>query len=90
MSAAGVVHSLLSFYATAIFVYVLMSWFRPTGVLFDIYRILGQICEPYIGLFRRILPMGGGGMDFSPLVAILVLQYLIRPGLVTLLRMIGL
>ncbi|MGB4592687.1 MAG: YggT family protein [Coriobacteriia bacterium] len=90
MSAEGVLNSLISFYSTAIFVYVLMSWFRPTGIFFDIYRILGQICEPYIGLFRRILPMSGGGIDFSPLVAILVLQYLIRPGLVTLLRMTGL
>lgn len=90
MSLVSVVYSLVSFYSTAIFVYVLMSWFRPTGLFFDIYRVLGQICEPYIGLFRKILPMTGGGLDFSPFVAILVLQYLIRPGLVTLLQMAGL
>ncbi|MCE5203726.1 MAG: YggT family protein [Coriobacteriales bacterium] len=90
LSLTGVVDSLISFYSLAIFVYVLMSWFRPTGVFYDIYRVLGQICEPYIGLFRRILPLAAGGLDFSPWVAILVLQLLIRPGLVTLLGIAGL
>lgn len=80
----GIVNSLLSFYSTLIIVYVLMSWFRPTGVFYDIYRVLGQLCEPYIGLFRRIVPLIGA-IDFSPLVALLVLEYLIRPILFRLL-----
>jgi YggT family protein len=86
---AGVVNGIISFYSFCILAYVLMSWFRPTGVLYDIYKILSQICEPYVGIFRRILP-STGGIDFSPLVAMLVLEYLIRPGLVTLLRIAGL
>lgn len=90
MSAIGIIDGLASFYAMAIFAYVILSWFRPTGVLYDIYRVLAQLCEPYIGLFRRIVPSVGGGIDFSPWVAVLVLQYLIRPGLVTLLRTAGL
>jgi len=89
MSAVGLVTGLISFYELCIFAYVLMSWFRPTGVLYDIYRILGQICEPFVGIFRRILPIAGG-FDFSPIVAILVLRLLIEPLLVTLLRMTGL
>lgn len=84
-----VIDGLISFYSVAIFAYVIMSWFRPTGILYDIYRVLGQICEPYIGIFRRIVP-SMGGIDFSPWIAVLVLQYLIRPALVTLLGSIGL
>lgn len=85
----GIVNGIVSFYSFCILAYVLMSWFRPAGIFYDIYTILGQICEPYIGLFRRIMP-ATGGMDFSPLVAMLVLEYLIRPGLVTLIRITGL
>jgi len=85
---------ILDFYSLLIFVYVILSWFpiRSGGVLTDIYRVLGSLCEPYIGIFRRIVPMasmGGGGLDFSPLVALLVLRYLIRPALVFLVGMSG-
>ncbi|HZL04844.1 MAG TPA: YggT family protein [Coriobacteriia bacterium] len=90
MSIARVINGLVSFYSLAIFAYVILSWFRPKGMLYDIYRVLGQICEPYIGVFRKIVPLVGGGIDFSPWVAVLVLQYLIRPVLVTLLGNVGL
>jgi len=89
MSAVGLVRGLISFYELCIFAYVLMSWFRPTGFLFDIYRMLGQICEPFIGIFRRFVPIAGG-FDVSPIVAILVLRLLIGPALVTLVGMTGL
>ncbi len=89
MSVAGLVQSLISFYGILVFVYVIMSWFRPTGFMYDIYRVLAQVCEPYVGIFRRIVPPMGA-VDFSPWIAVLVLQYLIGPLLVTLLRTIGL
>jgi len=90
LSAVGIIDRLISFYSMAIFAYVILSWFRPTGVVYDIYRVLAQICEPYIGIFRKIVPLVGGGIDFSPWIAILVLRYLIRWVLVTLLGVIGL
>lgn len=87
MTPLGIVDRLISFYSTLIIIYVLMSWFRPTGVFYDIYRVLGQICEPYIGIFRRIVPLVGV-IDFSPFVALLVLEYLIRPILFRLLALV--
>jgi uncharacterized protein YggT (Ycf19 family) len=78
MSLAIVVNGLITFYTWLIVAYVLMSWFNVRGgILLDVYRVLGSICEPYIGLFRRLLPqaaVGGAGLDFSPFVAILVLE----------------
>lgn len=82
MSIADLVDTLLRFYGLLIFVYVILSWFRPSGFVFDIYRTLGTIVEPYVGIFRRILPTagaGGVGIDFSPFVAYLVLDFIIRP-----------
>jgi YggT family protein len=81
---ARVVDGVLSFYGVLILVYVVMSWFRPSGLFFEVFRVIGSLVEPYIGLFRRFMPPTGA-VDFSPLVAILVLQYLIRPLLLTLL-----
>lgn len=78
LSVASLVSALVTFYTWLIVAYVLMSWFNVRGgILLDVYRVLGSICEPYIGLFRRLLPqaaVGGAGLDFSPFVAILVLE----------------
>ena len=65
------------FYQMLIVVYVLMSWFPISGVVEEIYRVLGSIVEPYLGLFRRIIPPIGM-IDISPIVAILVLNLLMR------------
>lgn len=75
MSPLSIVLRLLEFYQILIIVYVLMSWFRPSGVLFDIYRTLGTIVEPWLGIFRRIVPTIGM-LDISPIVALIALQLL--------------
>lgn len=74
------VASLLDLYGWLILIYVILSWFvtaARSGLVADLYRVLGSVCEPYIGLFRRMLPVvavGQGGLDLAPLVAWLVLQ----------------
>jgi len=73
MSLAYVVNAVINFYQWVIIAYVLMSWFRPSGALYDIYRVLGSIVEPYVGIFRRFVPVAGG-LDFSPFIALIVLQ----------------
>lgn len=92
---APLIARILDFYSLVIFIYVILSWFPVGrgGILTDVYRVLASVCEPYIGIFRRIVPVagaGGAGIDFSPLVALLVLRYLIQPALVGLVRMSGL
>jgi YggT family protein len=76
----GLVASLLELYGWLILAYVVLSWViaaGQSGLVADLYRVLGSICEPYIGLFRRVLPtvaVGQAGLDLAPLVAWLVLQ----------------
>lgn len=66
------------FYGFLIIAYVLMSWLPMNGgVVTDIYQVLATLVEPYLNLFRRFIPPMGG-MDFSPIVAILVLQFVVR------------
>jgi YggT family protein len=83
MGLAAIVYSLGRFYSILIIVYVLMSWFPISGIFEDIYRVLGSVVEPYVGIFRRIIPPLGM-IDITPIIALLVLQYLLVPLLVRL------
>jgi YggT family protein len=69
-----IIYSVVRFYEMLIVIYVLMSWFPMRGMLYDVYRVLGSVVEPYVGIFRRFIPPLGG-LDFSPFVAILVLEF---------------
>ena len=59
-------------YILLIFAYVLSSWIRVPYSLHRVQRFLDDVCEPYIRIFRRILP-SVGPLDLSPIVAIIVL-----------------
>jgi len=89
MSLASIIIRAIDFYSLLIIVYVLLSWLPASGVVWEIRRILGTVVEPYIGIFRRIVP-NIGMIDISPLVAILVLSWLVRPLLLTVLGALGL
>ena len=56
-----------------------MSWF-PTdrGILADINRVLAKVCDPYLNLFRKLIPPLGGMVDVTPIIALLVLQFGVR------------
>ena len=71
--------SLVNVYSMVLFVYVMMSWL-PTerGILADIYRTLGKICDPYLNLFKKLIPPLGGMVDITPIIALLVLQFGVR------------
>lgn len=78
MSIAYVLVRLIDFYELLVIVYVVMSWLRPSrGLLWDAYRTLGTIVEPWLGIFRRFVPLMGM-IDLSPLVAIIALQLIQR------------
>ncbi|HIS41143.1 MAG TPA: YggT family protein [Candidatus Aphodovivens avistercoris] len=79
-SLAYLIYALSDAYSMVIFVYVLMSWIpmAETGVVADINRVLGKLCDPYLNLFRRFIPPIGGMVDISPIVALLVLQFGVR------------
>ena len=66
-------------YSTIVVVYVLMSWIPfKGGVLADIYKVLGKLCDPFLNLFKGLVPPIGGMVDITPIVALVVLQFAVR------------
>ena len=82
---ANAIGAIGSFYGLLIFIYVIMSWFPMRGAAYDIYKVIGSVVEPYLGLFRNLIPPMGN-FDFSPLVAYFVLQIVVNYVLVPLAR----
>lgn len=64
----------LNIYIMLLVVRCLLTWFRNVSALDRLASLLSPITDPYLDLFRGLIPPLGGTMDISPVVAILVLQ----------------
>ncbi|MCW1926866.1 YggT family protein [Bhargavaea beijingensis] len=73
-------------YSILLVIYVLMSWVPSTRET-SIGRFLAKICEPYLDIFRKIIPPIGM-IDISPIVALIALNLIVR-GLYTVFGMIA-
>ena len=63
-------------YYILIFARVLISWIRPNIVdpnWRQVLRIIYEATEPVLGPIRRLLPMRSIGIDFSPVIAFIIL-----------------
>jgi YggT family protein len=78
-SAQNFVWAFASVYTVLIFAYILTSWVRLpySPWLNRIQRFLYDVTEPYLRIFRRLLP-SAGALDFSPILAVIVLWALDR------------
>src|SRR3990170_1937277 len=76
---AEYVNALFIVYIILIFIRVLLSWIPRMPYnrwLSGFVDWIHQVTDPYLNMFRRVLPpIGGGGMaiDLSPILAIIVL-----------------
>ncbi|MEG4319093.1 MULTISPECIES: YggT family protein [unclassified Microcoleus] len=64
----------LQIYVVLMIFRVLLSWFPNINWYDPPFSILSQLTDPYLNLFRSIIPPLGG-IDFSPLIAFFVLQF---------------
>ena len=63
----------LNIYLLLIIVRILLTWFPTISWMNQIEAFLSPITDPYLNLFRSFIPPIGG-LDLSPVLAILVLQ----------------
>ena len=75
MMLARIVIGLINAYSWIILIYCVLTWIPvETGIVGDIKRILSKITDPYLNLFRKLIPPIGGMVDITPIIALLVLQ----------------
>ncbi|HEY9624720.1 MAG TPA: YggT family protein [Crinalium sp.] len=67
----------LNFYFVIIILRVLLSWFPNIDWLSPPFSWISQITDPYLNIFRSIIPPLGG-IDFSPILAIFALQFVAK------------
>jgi len=73
------VYTLALVYLVLIFIRIILSWIPRIPYnrwLAAVIKFVTDVTDPYLNLFRRILPpvrMGPGALDLSPIVATFVL-----------------
>ena len=65
----------IQIYSTLLIIRVLLTWFPSINWYNQPFAALSQITDPYLNLFRSIIPPLGG-IDFSPILAFLLLNLL--------------
>lgn len=68
-----VIQNFIGFYTAILFIRILLSWFPNINWFDPPFSILSQLTDPYLNLFRSIIPPLGG-LDFSAILALLLLQ----------------
>ena len=77
-TAQSFVNTVTYVYLALILAYILTSWIPLPYTIWvnRIQRFLYDVVEPYLRIFRRLIPrlsLGGLGLDISPILAIVVL-----------------
>ncbi len=87
---AAYVSALFTVYIILIFIRILMSWIPKVPAnraLRTVLDFVSETTDPYLNIFRRVLPpVGAGGMqlDLSPMIGVILLliAQAVIPGLI--------
>lgn len=77
--------TLSKLYLVVLFARILLSWFpiSPGTPLASVFSFVYALTEPVLGPVRRVMPPVGmgamGGLDLSPLIVILLYQFIVQP-----------
>lgn len=72
----GAVASFIKLYLLLLFVRVLLTWFPTVDWMSQPWLTLRQVTDPYLNLFRNLIPPIMGQIDFTPILGFIVLQFL--------------
>ena len=74
---AKILSAVLSAYMILLMIRVMLTWFRAAQGG-QIYRYLSALTDPYLNWFRRFSGLKFGMIDFSPIVAFVILGFVIN------------
>jgi YggT family protein len=70
---ASTLATFLNIYFVLLIIRILLSWFPNVDWYNPPFSVIGQLTDPYLNLFRSIIPPLGG-IDLSPFLAFIVLR----------------
>lgn len=76
ISISRLVSQLFYFYYLLIIIRIFLSWIPNIDWEQQPYQWVRSVTDPFLNIFRGIIPPIGGMLDISPIVAILLLQIL--------------
>jgi YggT family protein len=75
LAVAEIVNAILSIYWWIVIAAAVLSWVNPDPYN-PIVRFLRAATEPVMARIRRVIPLFFGGIDFTPIVVLLLIQFL--------------
>jgi YggT family protein len=73
----GTLLSIINLYIWVVIIAALITWVNPDPAN-PIVQILRRLTEPVYRKMREFFPTSFNGMDFAPIILILILQFLSR------------
>ena len=70
------VNQLFYFYYILLILRIFLTWIPNIDWDNQPYRSISAITDPFLNIFRNIIPPIGGALDISPILAFIVLQIL--------------
>lgn len=72
-----ILFKIIDFYSILIIISVLASWIDPMYRM-QIFNTIRKLTDPYLKMFKVIIPIGNGAIDISPVIALWILNIIKR------------
>ena len=76
-SLVNLIINIIDFYSFLILISVLGSWIDPFNKS-KIFQTVRKFTEPYLKLFRIIIPIGNMNLDISRVIGLFILNYILK------------
>ena len=76
-SLVNLIINIIDFYSFLILISVLGSWIDPFNKS-KIFQTVRKFTEPYLKLFRIIIPIVNMNLDISPVIGLFILNYILK------------
>jgi len=71
-----VINQLFYFYYLLLIIRIFLTWIPNIDWYSEPFKFISKLTDPFLNIFRGIIPPIGGMLDISPIIAFFALQFL--------------
>ncbi|MCH9621128.1 MAG: hypothetical protein S4CHLAM20_05440 [Chlamydiia bacterium] len=75
MNTLFLIKGVFSIYTILLFIRIALSWF-PSLYKYEVTKVIIAVTDPYMNIFRKVIPPIGGFLDLSPMLALFSLRFI--------------